>query len=214
MRDSATSLLSRLLNSGAAVLARRLGAAAPEDRLAAALERADLVVASAQAELGRLVAAEHEMRKTIDAASQEAAEAGAAAEALIWNGRDEDARRAVAKAIDQETALPHWKAALTRLGEERAALDLAVLRLLERRRTMADDVNAVRAAGAGRGEAQTLAAVEGELIAALAAAARVPEAAAAARETAAAAATLRKEERARRIEARIAAARSATGADQ
>lgn len=208
VRDNITSLLSRLIGAGATSLASRLGAAAPEDRLNAALARADLVVAEAQAALGRTIAAEHDLRKRLDAARAETGAAKSAAEAHIRAGNEAEARRILARAIDLEADIPLTEAALADLGIERRTLESAVLRLAEGRRSMAEDVAAVRDAALAAHGAERFSAVETEFINALAAAARSTEAAQTARQTAANIAQLRADERARRIETRLDAARA------
>jgi hypothetical protein len=197
-----------LIGAGAASLANRLGAAAPEDRLDAALARADLVVAEAQAALGRTIAAEHDMRKRLNAARAEAGATKSLAEAQIRAGNEAEARRIVARAIDLETDIPLTEAALADLGVERLTLEAAVLRLTERRRSMAEDIAVVRERGLTASEAESFSAVEKEFIDALAAAARAPEAGEASREAAAKIAQMRADERTRRIEALIDAARA------
>lgn len=208
MRDNITSRLSRLIGAGAVSLAGRLGVSAPEDRLDAAMARADLVLAEAQSTLGRLLAEMHETRKRLDAARSEVAAATAAAEAHIRAGNEAEARRVIARAVDLETDIPSTAAALETLGAERASLEGAVLRLVERRRAMAEDLKIFRSAGLSASRAESFAAAENDFVEALAAVARAPEAADEARETAAALVRLREDERARRIEARLAAVRA------
>lgn len=211
MRDNITLRLSRLLGAGGAAIARGLGASGPQDGLDAALARADRVVAEAQAELGRLIAKEHEARKRLAQSRAECDASAETVESLIRAGKDTEARNAVARGLDHEFGMPALIAEIAATAEQRAALDAALNHLIERRRAMADDVAAVREAGAGEADAARLAEIEHEFVAALETLSRAPDASDAMRGAAAGIASLRREERLRMIEDRFAAARAGAG---
>lgn len=211
MRDNITVRLSRLLGAGGAAVARGLGAAGPQDGLDAALTRADRVVAEAQAELGHLIAKEHEAKKRLAQSRAECAAAAETVESLIRAGKDTEARNAVARGLDHEFGMPELIAEIEAIAEQRSALDAALNHLIERRRAMADDVAAVRTAGAGGVGAARLTEIEHEFVVALEALSRAPDASAAARGAASGIASLRREQRVRMIEDRLAAARAGAG---